>query len=264
MAKLEINNVSKTYNANKPNSVEAVRDVSCELDEGEFFSVIGPTGCGKSTLMKMVAGLIEPTEGEITLDGESITGPREDIGVVFQEDSTFPWRSTLENVEFGLEMRGVGKQERRDRAHDILELVGLSGFEDNYPSELSGGMRQRVAIARTLALNPDLMLMDEPFGALDEQTRLILGGELLRICQETNQTTMFITHSITEAAFLSDRVFVMSARPGEIKELVEVDIERPRDESIMTSDRFNEITDDLWEALKSEAQIGFEQSMTVD
>lgn len=264
MTKLAINDVSKTYNANKPDSVEAVRDVSCGLEEGEFMSVIGPTGCGKSTLMEMVAGLIQPTTGEIALDGEPITGPRDDVGLVFQDDSTFPWRTTLENVAFGLEMRGADKDERYERAREIIDLVGLSGFEDSYPNELSGGMRQRVAIGRTLALSPDLMLMDEPFGALDEQTRLILGEELLRICRETDQTTLFITHSISEAVYLSDRVLVMSARPGQIKSMVDVDIPRPRDEDVVTTDRFNEISDQLWENLRDEALIGFNQSMTAE
>jgi NitT/TauT family transport system ATP-binding protein len=209
----------------------------------------------------MVAGLITPTEGEIRLDGEVITEPREDIGVVFQEDATFPWRDTLGNVEFGLEMRGMDKERRHDKAREIINLVGLSGFESKYPSELSGGMRQRVAIARTLAINPDIMLMDEPFGALDEQTRMILGEELLRICRETTQTTLFITHSLTEAVFLSDRVFVMSARPGEIKEMVEIDIDRPRETDIVASDRFNELSDQLWRSLKDEAEEGFKQTM---
>jgi NitT/TauT family transport system ATP-binding protein len=264
MTILSVDNVSKTYNVNTPNSVDAVREIDFELDEGEFLSVIGPTGCGKSTLMKMIAGLVEPTEGEIAFEGQSVTGPREDIGVVFQEESTFPWRNTLRNVEFGLQMRGVPKKERRERAQEIIELVGLTGFESNYPAELSGGMRQRVAIARTLALNPDLMLMDEPFGALDEQTRIILGEELLRICRETDQTTLFITHSLSEAAYLSDRVLVMSARPGQIKEMVEIDIDRPRDHNVVTTDEFNKINDHLWHILREEAKQGFEQTATVE
>ena len=261
MPLLEINDVSKTYNVDQPNSVEAIRGISLDIERGEFLSIVGPTGCGKSTLMEIVAGLIEPTSGDIRIGDEPVTGPRDDIGVVFQEDSTFPWRTAIENVEFGLEMHGVERGPRRERSQEIIDLVGLAGFEDSYPNELSGGMRQRVAIARTLALNPDIMLMDEPFGALDEQTRLILGEELLRICRETNQTTMFITHSLTEAVHLSDRVLVMSARPGVIKDIVEVDIPRPRDADVVTTDEFTAITDRLWESLREEAQRGLEQSI---
>lgn len=261
MTLLEIDGVSKTYNVDQPNSVDAIRDISLSIERGEFLSVVGPTGCGKSTLMEIVAGLIEPTAGEIRIDGEPVTGPRDEIGVVFQEDSTFPWRTSMENVEFGLEMRGVGKVERRKRSQEIIDLVGLASFEDAYPNELSGGMRQRVAIARTLALNPEIMLMDEPFGALDEQTRLILGEELLRICRETNQTTMFITHSLTEAVHLSDHVLVMSARPGVIKDIVKVNIPRPRTADVVTTDEFTDITDGLWESLREEAQRGLEQSI---
>ncbi len=261
MPLLEIDDVSKTYNPDAANSVEAIRNISVDIDRGEFLSIVGPTGCGKSTLMEIVAGLIDPTSGEVRIEGTPITEPSEEVGVVFQEDSTFPWRTTMENVEFGLEMRSVKKSDRRERSQEIIELVGLTGFEDAYPNELSGGMRQRVAIARTLALNPDIMLMDEPFGALDEQTRLILGEELLRICRETEQTTMFITHSLTEAVHLSDRVLVMTARPGVIKDLVEVDIPRPRDADVVTSEQFREITDRLWEALREEAEQGLEQSI---
>ncbi|MFB6095763.1 MAG: ABC transporter ATP-binding protein [Haloferacaceae archaeon] len=262
MALLEIEGVSKTYNVDSPDGgVEAVRDIDLEIEKGEFLSIVGPTGCGKSTLLEMVAGLIATTEGEIRLDGTPVTEPRDEIGVVFQDDSTFPWRTTLENVEFGLEMHGEQKGSRRDRSREIIDLVGLSGFEDAYPNELSGGMRQRVAIARTLVMNPEIMLMDEPFGALDEQTRLILGEELLRICRETEQTTLFVTHSITEAVHLSDRVLVMSARPGRIKDLVDVPIERPRDADVVTTDAFNEIEEQIWSSLREEAMQGLEQSI---
>jgi len=261
MTLLEIDGVSKTYNPDAPESrVEAVRDIDLGIEKGEFLSIVGPTGCGKSTLLEIVAGLIAPTAGEVRIDGDPITEPRRDVGVVFQEDSTFPWRTAFENVVFGLEMQGTPKQERTERAQEMMDLVGLSGFEDSYPNELSGGMRQRVAIARTLALNPQIMLMDEPFGALDEQTRLILGEELLRICRETDQTTLFVTHSLTEAVHLSDRVLVMSARPGEIKKLVDVPIERPRDAEVVTTDAFNELVDDIWGVLREEAQRGLDQS----
>ncbi|MFB6297975.1 MAG: ABC transporter ATP-binding protein [Salinirussus sp.] len=259
MTGVDISNLSKTYDQDgEGDGVEAVREVTLGIDPGEFVSIVGPTGCGKSTIMEIVAGLIEPTAGEVTIDGEPVTGPRDDIGVVFQEDSTFPWRTVLQNVEFGLEMHGVDTATRRERAREVIDLVGLNGFEGTYPNELSGGMRQRVAIGRTLVMNPDLMLMDEPFGALDEQTRIILGDELLSIAAETGQTTVFVTHSINEAVHLSDRVAVMSARPGRIKEVVEVDLPRPRSADVFGTDRFNELTRRVWDLLKVEAKEGLE------
>jgi NitT/TauT family transport system ATP-binding protein len=260
VATIELENVSKTYDANKRDGgVEAVRNVSMHVGSGEFVSIVGPTGCGKSTLMEIVAGLTDPTAGEVTIAGEPVTGPRRDVGVVFQKDSTFPWRTVLENVEFGLQMHGVTFDERRERSRNVIELVGLSGFEDTYPNELSGGMRQRVAIARTLVMNPAVMLMDEPFGALDEQTRIMLGDELLSIAAETEQTTLFITHSINEAIHLSDRVVVMSARPGQIKETVGVDIPRPRNTDVFGSERFNDLSEQVWQLLKPEAESGLQR-----
>jgi len=260
VATIELEDVSKTYDANKRDGgVEAVRNVSMHVGSGEFVSIVGPTGCGKSTLMEIVAGLTDPTAGEVTIAGEPVTGPRRDVGVVFQKDSTFPWRTVLENVEFGLQMHGVTFDERRERSRDVIELVGLSGFTDTYPNELSGGMRQRVAIARTLVMNPAVMLMDEPFGALDEQTRIMLGDELLSIAAETEQTTLFITHSINEAIHLSDRVVVMSARPGQIKETVGVDIPRPRNTDVFGSERFNDLSERVWELLKPEAESGLQR-----
>ncbi|MGQ4556567.1 ATP-binding cassette domain-containing protein [Halobellus sp. GM3] len=259
MSLVTIDNVSKVYNPNTQYSVEAVRNLDIEIDDGEFVSVVGPTGCGKSTLLEMVAGLTEPTDGEIRLGGTAITEPSDEVAVVFQDDSALPWRTTMQNVEFGLEMRGVDKASRRERASEMIDLVGLSGFEDAHPPELSGGMRQRVAIARALALNPNIMLMDEPFGALDEQTRRILGDELLSICQETNQTTLFITHSLNEAVHLSDKVAVMTARPGEIKTLVDIDIPRPRTMDVIGSERFRELVDELWDPLREESYKGLDQ-----
>jgi NitT/TauT family transport system ATP-binding protein len=262
MTLLDIENLSKTYNRDSPDGgIEAVRGIDLEIEEGEFLSIVGPTGCGKSTLLGMVGGLTSPTKGEIYMNGESVMEPREEIGVVFQDDSTFPWLTTIENVKFGLKMHGEDDQSSHERSKEIIDLVGLSGFEEAYPNELSGGMRQRVAIARTMAMNPEIMLMDEPFGALDEQTRLILGEELLRICRETNQTTLFVTHSLNEAVHLSDRVLVMSARPGQTKDLVDVPLERPRDADIVTTDEFNQIVDRLWETLREEAKRGLQQSI---
>ena len=192
----------------------AVDHVSLNVRQGEFMAVIGPSGCGKSTLFNIVGGLVDGYSGTVTVGGETIHGPHRSIGMVFQEESTFPWRNVLENVAFPLEIAGMPKQLRHERARHFISLVGLSGFEKRYPAELSGGMRQRVAIARTLASEPKILLMDEPFAALDEQTRLLLGDKVLQIQQELKQTTLIITHNITEAVQLADRILVMTYRPG--------------------------------------------------
>jgi len=255
---LKICNLQKIYTPldDPSRPIVALKDIDLEVQKGEFLSIIGPSGCGKSTLFEMIGGLIPATRGEIYIDGEQVQGPHPDIGMVFQEDSTFPWQTVMENVEFGLEMRGVPKKERREICQGMVHLVGLSGFENRYPSELSGGMRQRVAIARTLVLNPKIILMDEPFGALDEQTRLILGEELLRIWQETGATILFVTHSITESVQLSDRILVMTARPGTIKKVVIDDLERPRTAAVVASLRFAQLVNEIWETLKVEASKG--------
>lgn len=249
---IDIRDVRKTFTGAGAD-VEALAGVDLEVRDNEFVSIVGPSGCGKSTLLEIVAGLTEPTSGEVLIDGEPISGPHPAVGLVFQQESTFPWRTVLSNVEFGLEMQGVGKKERRERSREMIELVGLGGFEDRYPGELSGGMRQRVAIARTLVMNPEVLLMDEPFGALDEQTRLILGDELLRIWSQTSATVLFITHSIEEATLLSDRVIVMSARPGRIRKVVAVDLERPRDSSSFGTPEFGRVTGEIWEVLREES-----------
>ena len=245
---LSVEHLSKTYG-----SVEAIRDVSLGVDEGEFVSIVGPSGCGKSTLMEIVGGLIESSAGEITIAGKPVDGTDPAVGIVFQQESAFPWRTVAENVEFGLEMTGVGTDERRERAQAMIELVGLKGFEEHYPAELSGGMRQRVAIARTLVMEPKLILMDEPFGALDEQTRLILGEELLRIREATGATVLFITHSFDEALLLSDRIVVMTARPGRVKKIVENPLPRPRDSTIVSDPEFGRLSGELWESLREES-----------
>ena len=249
---LTIEKLDKAYET-PTGSVEAMQDVSLEVGEGEFVSIVGPSGCGKSTLLEIVGGLIEPSGGEVKIDGRLVKGTDPAIGIVFQQESTFPWRSVAENVEFGLEMSGVATDERRRRAHEMIELVGLSGFADRYPSELSGGMRQRVAIARTLVMEPEIILMDEPFGALDEQTRLILGEELLRIRSATNATILFITHSFDEALLLSDRIVVMTARPGRVKKIVENPLPRPRDSTIVSDPEFGRLSGELWELLREES-----------
>src|SRR6516165_10801491 len=206
----------------------AVDHVSLSVRPGEFLAVIGPSGCGKTTLFNVIGGLLDGYRGAVTVEGETVHGPHPAIGMVFQEESTFPWRTVIENVAFPLEIAGMSRRGRRDKAMKFIALVGLSGFENRYPTELSGGMRQRVAIARTLASEPKILLMDEPFAALDEQTRLLLGDKVLQIQQKLKQTTLLITHNITEAVQLSDRILVMTYRPGRVKRFVDIDLPRPR------------------------------------
>jgi NitT/TauT family transport system ATP-binding protein len=237
-----------------------MQDVSMEVQAGEFFSIIGPSGCGKSTLLRIIGGLLPATSGDLMVGNEPVTGPHSRIGMVFQEESTFPWRTTLANVEFGLEMHGMAQRERREKAREMIRLVGLSGFEERYPSALSGGMKQRVAIARALVLEPKILLMDEPFGALDEQTRIMLGEELLRIRDQLKQTIILVTHNINESVQLSDRVMVMTARPGRVKSVVHIDLTHPRDSSIIASDRFGKLVGQVWGALREESIKSFKQT----
>ena len=213
---LEIKNVSKTYNADSDNPVVALDGVDLNVAEGEFVSIIGPSGCGKSTLFNVIGGLIDDHHGEVLIEGRPVDGAHKDVGVVFQEESTFPWRTTLDNVAFPLEIEGVARKSGT-RLLQVHKLVGLDGIENHFPAQLSGGMKQRTAVARTLAYEPRIMLLDEPFGALDEQTRMLLGDKMLEIWSALNQTMLLITHNITEAVQLSDRVVVMSYRPGTIK-----------------------------------------------
>jgi NitT/TauT family transport system ATP-binding protein len=234
----------------------AVDDVSFTVAPGEFLSVIGPSGCGKSTLFNIIGGLMDGYEGRAAVGGETIRGPHASIGMIFQEESTFPWRTVIDNVAFPLEIAGLAKAERLDRARHFVELVGLSGFERRYPSELSGGMRQRVSMARTLASEPKILLMDEPFAALDEQTRLLLGDKVLQIQQELKQTTLLITHNLTEAVQLSDRILVMTYRPGKLKRMVEIKLPRPRSSEIVGSDDFGRYVAQIWNDLREEASRG--------
>jgi NitT/TauT family transport system ATP-binding protein len=262
MAILTLRNVSKVFGSpdNGSDQVVAVNDVSLDVQAGELFSIIGPSGCGKSTLLRIIGGLLPASTGELYVGTEKVTGPHPWIGMVFQEESTFPWRTTQANVEFGLEMRGVALSERRAKAREMIRLVGLSGFEERYPSDLSGGMKQRVAIARALVLEPKILLMDEPFGALDEQTRIILGEELLRIRDQLKQTIILVTHNINESVQLSDRVMVMTARPGRVKSIVDVDLPHPRDSSIIASGRFGRLVAQVWGTLREESIKSFKQS----
>lgn len=259
---LEMSGLSKTYaSVDGRAPVEALRTVDLQVGAGEFVSIIGPSGCGKSTLLSIVAGLLAEYEGQVRIGGERLRGPHPSVGVVFQEESTFPWLTAIDNVAFGLKMRGVPRAERLRRAQEMIDVVGLSGFERRYPGELSGGMRQRVAIARALVLEPSALLMDEPFGALDEQTRIILGEELLRLQERFRQTVLFVTHNINEAVQLSDRVVVMTARPGRIKEVLMVDIPRPRDSTVIVLERFGTLVAQLWGLLREESLRGFQQAV---
>jgi NitT/TauT family transport system ATP-binding protein len=252
---LVVENIVKRFET-QDGVLVAVDDVSFNVVPGEFLSVIGPSGCGKSTLFNIMGGLLGDYDGRIMVGGETVRGPHPSIGMIFQEESTFPWRTVLDNVAFPLEVAGVAKAERHDRARHFVDLVGLGGFERRYPSELSGGMRQRVSMARTLASEPKILLMDEPFAALDEQTRLLLGDKVLQIQQDLKQTTLLITHNLTEAVQLSDRILVMTYRPGKTKRIVEIKLPRPRTSEIVGSDDFGRYVAQIWNDLREEASKG--------
>ena len=236
--------------------VTAVDGVSFNVMPGEFLAVIGPSGCGKATLFNVMGGLLDGYEGRVTVAGETLRGPHQSVGMIFQEESTFPWRTVIDNVAFPLEIAGMAKAERLDKARHFVEMVGLDGFERRYPAELSGGMRQRVSMARTLASEPKILLMDEPFAALDEQTRLLLGDKVLQIQQQLQQTTLLITHNLTEAVQLSDRILVMTYRPGKMKRMVEIKLPRPRTSEIVGSDAFGHYVAQIWNDLREEASKG--------
>jgi NitT/TauT family transport system ATP-binding protein len=240
----------------------AVDHVSLGVAPGEFLGVIGPSGCGKSTLFNVMGGLLDGYEGTVKVAGERIRGPHPSIGMIFQEESTFPWRNVLDNVAFPLEIAGLPKAERYERARHFVRLVGLDGFERRYPAELSGGMRQRVSMARTLAAQPKILLMDEPFASLDEQTRLLLGDKVLQIQQELKQTTLLITHNITEAVQLSDRILVMTYRPGKVKRMVDINLPRPRTSEIVSSEAFGRYVAQIWSDLREEASRGLQEQET--
>ena len=252
---LVVENIVKRFET-QDGVLVAVDDVSFNVMPGEFLSVIGPSGCGKSTLFNVMGGLLGGYEGRISVGGETVRGPHASIGMIFQEESTFPWRSVIDNVAFPLEIAGMAKVERTEKARHFIDLVGLNGFERRYPSELSGGMRQRVSMARTLASEPKILLMDEPFAALDEQTRLLLGDKVLQIQQDLKQTTLLITHNLTEAVQLSDRILVMTYRPGKTKRIVEIKLPRPRTSEIVSSDDFGRYVAQIWSDLREEASKG--------
>ncbi len=251
---IEIAGLSKTFPARgKDAPVEALKDVSLTINDGEFVTVLGPSGCGKTTLLRIVAGLIRADAGTISLDGKVIDGPGPERAMVFQSIALMPWATVLGNVAFGLKLRGISRSEREARAAELLELVGLSGFENRLPGELSGGMQQRVGLARALAVDPEILLMDEPFGALDEQTRRLLQEELLQIWETTRKTVIFITHSMEEAVLLGDRIVLMSPRPGRVVDVTQVPLPRPRAatvDQIEGSAEFAAITAQLWQRLR--------------
>ena len=233
--------------------VEAVCDASIRVDPGEFVSIIGPSGCGKSTLLNAVAGFLKPSSGEVAVDGEGVAGPSADRGMVFQQYSLFPWKTVRENVEFGLKMKGMGRSKRETSARTLLGLAGLLAFENQYPESLSGGMKQRVGIIRALATSPKVLLLDEPFGSLDAQTRLIMQQILTNMWQRLKTSVLFVTHDIDEAIFLSDRVYCMTARPGTIKAEVAIPLERPRHQSMMMSSEFLALRRGLMSLIREES-----------
>lgn len=240
MSAVSVNGVSKIFNQGTPKQVDALVDVNLTVEQGEFVSLIGPSGCGKSTLLRLIANLLDPTTGSVTVNGKDSKQARldQDYGMAFQQAGLFDWRSVSKNIELPLELKGWDKAKRSSRAKEMLDLVKLPEFGELYPWQLSGGMQQRIAIARALAAHPPLLLMDEPFGALDEMTREYMQGELLRICAETNTTVVFVTHSIPEAVYLSHRVVVMSPRPGRITDVIDVKLGKGRSEDTRNADEF--------------------------
>jgi NitT/TauT family transport system ATP-binding protein len=232
----------------------ALDNVSLKVEDGEFVSIVGPSGCGKTTFINLADGLLKPTAGKLSIDGKQVTGPGTDRGMVFQDSCLMPWRTVLKNVLFGLECQHLDNAEGQTRARQFIKLVGLEGFEDHYPHELSGGMQQRCNLARALTVDPQILIMDEPFAALDAQTREIMQLELLRIWREAGKTVLFITHQINEAIYLADRVIVFGARPGKVKETIKIDIQRPRPLATKREKKFLEYEDHLWTLIEEEVK----------
>jgi NitT/TauT family transport system ATP-binding protein len=252
MSQIVIEGVSHTYRPPHARPVLALEDVSLEVRPREFVALLGPSGCGKSTLLYLIGGFFPTEIGKILVDGAPVVGPGPDRGIVFQNFALFPWKTVRANILYGLERQGMARREREQRAQAFIDLVGLKGFEDSYPSQLSGGMKQRTALARTLAFDPEILLMDEPFGALDAQTRSLMQAELLRIWQHTPKTVIFVTHDVQEAVYLADRVAVMSARPGRLKAIVETKFDK-NDRELFKSKAFVEKVDEAWTLVRDEA-----------
>jgi NitT/TauT family transport system ATP-binding protein len=247
LPKIVVEDVRKEFQRGSRRAHVGFDSVAFSIDDGQFTAIIGPSGCGKTTMLNMIAGLSQPTRGRIVVDGTPVTGPGADRGVVFQQDAIFMWRTVRKNVEFGLEIKGLSKAARQERADHYIRLVGLAGFEDYYPKELSGGMKKRVAIAAVLANEPDVLLMDEPFGSLDYPTKIALQDELTRIFEIERTTTIFVTHDIEEAVFLADRILVLAG--GGVAELVDVPFKRPRNPDLRLSDEMQELKRSLWSYL---------------
>jgi len=251
-AQIVIDKVNHTYRPPRGRAVLALSDISLEVRPREFLALLGPSGCGKSTLLYLVGGFLPTEAGRILVEGKQVTAPGPDRGIVFQHFALFPWKSVRANILYGLERQGMARAEREKRAQDFIDMVGLRGFEDSYPSQLSGGMKQRTAIARTLAFDPSILLMDEPFGALDAQTRSLMQTELLSIWKRSPKTVIFVTHDVQEAVYLADRVAVMSARPGRIKAIVETKF-GDRNPDLLRSKDFVEKVDEIWNLVRDEA-----------
>jgi len=252
---LSIQDVSKTFD-DRTVCVEAVEDFSLEIYEGELVCIVGSSGCGKSTLLNMLAGFIQPTAGKLLLHNEEIVKVEPRCGMIFQAYALFPWKTVRENIEFGLKMKRTPSAERRKVSDTYIKMVGLEGFEDSYPSQLSGGMRQRVALARVLANDPQILLMDEPFAALDAMTRQVMQEELVRIQEESKKTVVFVTHNIEEAVILSDRIAIMSARPGRLKQLLDNPLPIPRDAGVRQSVEFTQLKEQIWSVVREEVLKG--------
>jgi len=252
MAKIVIRNLTKTYSGGE---VLALKDINLEVNPFESLCILGPSGCGKTTLLRIIDSLIARDRGEVLIDGKSVDQPRPDVAMVFQHFGLFPWKRLAENIAYGLQLRGAPRQETKTTVQRYIELMGLKGFEKCYPHQLSGGMQQRAGLARALAINPSLLLMDEPFGALDAQTREMMQEELLRILEKDKTTMIFVTHSIDEAILLGDRIVMMSRRPGRIREILPVEIPRPRQIlSVRAHPRYLELRNFIWEMLKQDLE----------
>lgn len=251
---LETQQVAKHFIKRDAAKTEALRDISLHVSRNEFVAVVGASGCGKTTFLRILAGLITPSAGRVLLEGKEITGPGPDRGFVFQADSLLPWRTVMKNVVLGLEIQGNPAAQAREAAEHFISVVGLKGFENHFPHELSGGMRQRVNLARALCINPRLLLMDEPFASLDAQTREVMQVELLRIWNEQRKTVVFITHQIDEAVFLADRVVVFGARPGRVRQILEIDLPRPRQMSLKRTEKFGQYVDAIWKLIEEEVR----------